>query len=333
MPYELRGKTVLITGATGLLGKNTAIGVMKAGGRVRAFVRNPVRAGRLAELGAEIVSGDMGDPDSIRAAVQGCQAVFHFAGLLTEFLPYREFHQINVEGTRLLAEAALDAGVERFLHVSTIAVYGMSTTGLIDESSPRIKSEQNYSDSKLEGERIILDLVTNRGLPAVVVQPAQVYGPGDESWTLGPIEKIRSGSMILVDGGKGLLQPIYLDDVIEGILLAMRLGKEGQVYLLCGDQVVTTAEFFGHLARITGKGKIPSVPHWTARAIASTFETWGRMLHREPIFTRTMIQFVTQQVRFSNAKARSELGFAPKIGLEQGMEKLEIWLRQSGRLA
>jgi dihydroflavonol-4-reductase len=136
--YDLRGKRVLVTGATGLFGRAVIRRLLVVGSTVRALVRDPARARGLLGAEVDIAPGDMTDPAGLRSVVQGCHAVFHFAAVLNEFQPPQFYRSVNVEGTRALAEEALAAGVERFLHASSIAVYGLRASGRIDESSPHV---------------------------------------------------------------------------------------------------------------------------------------------------------------------------------------------------
>ena len=179
--YGLSGKRVLVTGATGLLGGAVIRRLLEGGSSVLALVRDSARARGLLGSEVAIAEGDLTDPASLRSAVNGCFSIFHFAAVLNEFQPLRFYWRANIEGTRALAEAALAAGVERFVHASTVAVYGLRATGRIDERSPRVRCGDSCGDTKLEAEELIRQMAVVRGLPAVIVQPTQVYGLGDRA--------------------------------------------------------------------------------------------------------------------------------------------------------
>jgi nucleoside-diphosphate-sugar epimerase len=269
---------------------------------------------------------DFADAASLRPVVQGCQIVFHLAGVLNEFKPYSYYQQVNVTGTQVLADLAVAAGVERFIHTSTVWVYGMNTAGLIDETAPRIKSGNFYADSKLEGEEIVHRLVKERNLPAVIVLPSQAYGPADPSWTIRPLELISSGRLILVSGGTGLIQPIYIDDLVEGIILAAKRGMVGQSYILCGETSISIREYFSMLTELTGKKKLHSIPKWLAMSMARTAESWAGLFNGKPVFTRQEVQATLVGASYKGDKARTELGFKPKVNLETGMARIKQWL-------
>lgn len=332
MEYDTAGKRVLVTGATGLIGGKIASRLLAMGAAVRVLARTPEKASRLADAGAEVVRGDMTDAASLRTAVRDCRAVFHFAGVLgDEFKPWSYFREVNVDGTRTLAEAALENGVERFVHTSTVAVYGFDAPSGTNERTPRARTGDPYSDTKREGQEVVEQLARDRGLSAIIVQPSQVYGPGDETWTAGPVRLALAGKLVLPGGGRGLLQPIFVDDLAEGILAAARKGETGEAYILCGPEVVTVADFFGRLARMAGREKIPSIPAWLALSTAGLAEVWSRLSGRPPAFSRSAVRFVTQKkTTFDGKKAADALGFHPKTSLEEGLAAVRVWLEAEG---
>ena len=326
---SLSNKQILVSGASGLIGSNVIKSLLKEGAKIRALVRNPSRAKSIQPPDVEIQVVDFADPESLKNTVKGCQIVFHFAGVLNEFKPYSYYHRVNVGGTRVLAEAAIAAGVERFIHTSTVWVYGMNRVGPVDETSPRIKSGNFYADSKREGEEVIQRLVKEKNLPAVIVLPSQAYGPEDPSWTVRPLQLIKAGRMILVDGGKGLIQPIYIDDLVEGILLAAKSGQVGQSYILCGEKAIRIREYFENLATLVGKNKLPAVPKRVALGMAKVAEFWARLTNTNPVFTCQEIRATLVHLAYDGRKAREELGFDPRTDLTSGFRKVNDWIQMN----
>jgi len=327
--FELAGKLCLVTGASGFVGARVASRLLAEGARVRAFVRTAAKAEPLAQAGAEIFLGDMTKPETVAPAVAGCRVVFHLAGALSEYRPISYYRDVNVGGTRALAEAAISAEVERFVHISTVAVYGLDAGTGIDEGSKRRKSGSHYADTKLEGEEVIRQLTAERGLPAIVVQPAEIYGPEDPNWTLRPLELIRSGRMILINGGRGSIQPIYVDDVVEGILAAARRGRTGEAYILAGNEVVTLRDYFVGLAHAVGKDHMRSIPAWLALRLARTCELVAAVSRTAPVFTRQEVRLMLLDATYDAGKARRELGFEPTVSLDAGVGRVREWLAAS----
>jgi dihydroflavonol-4-reductase len=321
------GKTILVTGATGSLGGAVAKALLQEGYQVRAMARNLQRAQSLACQGAEVVQADMIDLPSLDRAVSGCQVVLHFAGVLVgEFASLSYFHQVNVEGTLHLAQAALEAGVERFLNTSTAWVYGFAASLGTTERSPYRISNDPYIDTKIEAERRLQRLCLERSLPLVTVQPSQVYGPGERHWTLSLLRYIQTGKMMMIDGGSGLIQPTYMDDIVAGILAALRRGRIGEAYLLCGSEEVTLRRYLAELAHILGRKQIPSIPRGLAMTLAVFMESLSALTHRPPMLFRAMVRASTMHATYDGSKARAELGFIPQVCLSAGMDKVAAWL-------
>jgi len=327
MDFEISGKKCLVTGASGFIGQSVALRLLREKASVRALVRNPAKAVFLEKSGVENYPGDIMDRASIQKAVTGCEVVFHFAAITNEFKPLSYYRQVNTNGSIMLAEEALNAGVRRFVHTSTSWVYGMFSGRNITEQSPHLKSGLPYADTKLETEDLVRRLYEKQGLPCVIIQPSEVYGPNDRNWTGRPLELIRSGRMLLINRGRGLIQPIYIDDLVDGIIAAARRGRRGESYILCGNEVVTFKQYFEYFTGMLHKKSLPSVPGWAAITLAALTEWLGKAIHRPPIFTRSEIKSSMTTIAFNGAKAFDELGFKPKISLEQGMAKVSEWLK------
>jgi nucleoside-diphosphate-sugar epimerase len=327
------GKTTLVTGASGLLGGAVAKALLEKGHQVRAMTRSLPRAQSLARQGAEVIQADMTDPASLQRAVSDCQIVLHFAGALTgDPGDAAYFRQVNVEGTLYLAQAALAAGVERFLHTSTAWVYGYDAGPGTSERSPYLISEDAYIDTKIEAERRLQQLRAERGLPLVIIQPSEVYGPGDRHWTLMPLRFIQTGKMILVNGGSGVIQPIYVDDVVAGVLAAARRGRIGEAYLLCGPEVVTLKRFYGEFAHMLDRKWTPSVSERLARVLVAVMESWSSLTHRPPLFSRSTLRGNSMHASYDGDKACEELGFTLRVSLQAGMAAVSAWLADENPL-
>ncbi len=330
---ELRGKRALVTGATGFIGGHLADRLLREGVHVRAFVRDPAKASQLAAQGAEIFVGDITRPATLPPALQGCQILFHAAAYVGESGDREAVWAVNVDGTRNVVQAAVDTGLERFVHVSSCAVYGSPQRFDIDESTPtRLKGEV-YHDSKLAAEQIVFQAYREQDLPVVVARPSQVYGPGSRQFTIRPVELIKAGRMILIDGGRHLCKPVYIDSVVEGLLRCAQVDEAvGQAINLTDGIGVPWRDFFGYYGKMLGVERFPSLPYPVAWVLALTFELRAAMKGKRASLNRRAIHSLRSSNSFSNLKARQLLGWEPVVSLDEGMRRTAAWLKENGYL-
>jgi predicted dehydrogenase/nucleoside-diphosphate-sugar epimerase len=253
---------VLVTGATGFIGGRVAeLLALKDGWQVRALVRQPGSASRLARLPVEMVLGDLGQPKELARAVADCDAVVHCA-IGTAYGNRKEIFEVTVEGTRRLAAAAKAAGVRRFVHVSTMAVHGKEAIGVLDESSPvRPSRGDDYAESKIEAERLIERAVRD-GLPATILRLANVYGPFGATLTTRPIQHLLKGTLAIVGGDKKPCNMVYVDNVADAIAKALTAAPDsavGETFAISDGERMTWLEFFSRFAEEFGVAP-PSTP-------------------------------------------------------------------------
>jgi nucleoside-diphosphate-sugar epimerase len=328
---EIRGLSALVTGASGFIGGRLAERLaVEEGVHVRAMVRSPKKAERLRKFPLEIVQADLLDLPSLRKAIDGCDLVFHCAALVRETGDRNEFYRTNVEGTENILRVASDKGVRRFIHFSSVAVYGMNPPDGSDETTPYQPCGNLYCDTKIASEKAVWTVHHETRLPVVVIRPTNVYGPCSNPWTVRPIKLINSGQMILINGGTGICNYVYIDNLLDATLAATKRDQSvGQVYLITDGFAATWKEFFGYYALMAGKPSIRSVPQWLGKAIALGMEIASKFTGRPPKITREAVQFLTRQAHFSIEKARRELGYQPRFSLEEGMQLTEQWLREA----
>ncbi len=331
---EIRGLSALVTGASGFIGGRLAERLaIEEGVRVRAMVRNTKRAERLRKLSLEIVQGDLLDLSSLRKAIDGCDLVFHCAAVVRETGDRKEFFRTNVEGTENVLKVSRDAGIKKFIHFSSVAVYGMNPPDRTDETTPYQPCGNLYCDTKIAAEKAVWAAHQEAGLPVVVIRPANVYGPYSNPWTIRPVKLVNSGEMILINGGTGLCNYVYIDNLLDATLAATKSDRSvGQVYLISDGIAVTWKEFFGCYAQMAGKPEMRSVPEWLGRTIALSMEISSKLTGKPPKITREAVRFLTRQARFNTEKMRRELGYQPRFSLKEGMKLTEQWLRETGYL-
>jgi nucleoside-diphosphate-sugar epimerase len=329
MAADFYGRVLLVSGASGQLGKLLSRRILQDGYFLRVLARDPQKVDQLAQEGAQVVQGDLTDPSSLQSAVHGCQFIFHLAGAANQHTSNKDFEQVNVAGTRALAVAALKAGVERFIYVSCTQVYGALRKGGIDEFTQLYHSDDPYIDSKVQAELILREMAAQSGLPLVIPQLSMVYGPGMEYWTMQPLRKLAAGQFVLPDNGAGKLHPLYVDDAVDGILAAALSGEIGQAYILCGPDVVTTAEFFGYYARMLGVETIPTISGSQAMREATLAEWVAKLSGQSPQKTRAEVRSLMLRHTCNGAKAYYNLHFVPSVHLEEGMQRVREWLKQT----
>ena len=295
----LAGRRALVTGATGFIGGRLAERlVLEHGAEVRALVRNLAGAARLARFPVTVVRGDVTNPSDLEAAIRGCDMVFHCAYGTSGSQKHRAW--VNTEGTRRVLAAAQAAKVSRIVYLSTLMVYGQTGDGDLDETAPRKRFGNPYSDSKLEAERIAL----SSGLPVAVLQPTAVYGPWGGVWTETVLKSLRTGRQILINGGEGLANHVYVDDLVSAMLLAaVRDEAVGQAFLISSEEPATWREMFGRFERMLG-GEPRTVDMTEAEALAY----WKKWQRAQPRLIGEGLRIVKQEQRIRERLERTREG-------------------------
>jgi nucleoside-diphosphate-sugar epimerase len=323
--------TVLVTGATGLLGSHLTELLMARGERPRVLVRPGESANGLAGAEVDIHRADLCDRVALAAAVDGVDRILHCAARTGPWGPEAEYERTNVDGLRTLVEAALAAGVRRLVHVSSITVHGNDVGGVADENAPLRGAPNPYSRSKVAGERALQRMMRDHGVPATIVRPGWIYGPRDTASFARFAELIRTGRMAVIGSGENHLPLIYVRDAARGILLASEAdGVVGRSYLLVNDEPVTQREFLGAIA---GELGVPAptrrIPYRLGVMLGAVVETGGRLaqLRQPPPVMRYGMQLLGGENRFMISRARRELGFRPKVDLAEGVARSVDWYR------
>ena len=325
-----------ITGASGFVGSAVLRRLIEEGHTVAALVRPSSDRSNLAGLPVEIVTGDLTDPDSLAAALVGCDCLFHVAADYRLWVPKPvEMYESNVTGTRNLMLAALKAGVERIVYTSSVATLGLNSDGTpANESTPVTLADMigHYKRSKFLAEAEVKRLVEEQNLPAVIVNPSTPVGPRD-------IRPTPSGRVI-IDAASGRI-PAYVDtglnlvnvdDVALGHLLALNRGTIGRRYIL-GAQNMTLREFLTEVAIIAGQSP-PKVrlPQSLVLPIAYIAEGWARLTRSgEPLITVDGVKLSKKKMFFSSERAEHELEFRPEP-VKEALRNAVNWFQQNNYL-
>jgi len=322
-----------VTGGTGFVGGAVVRRLLSEGHEVVALVRPGADTRRLDGLRVQRVSGDVADVGALRRGAAGCQWVFHVAALYSFWgHSWDEFYQVNVEGTRRVIEAALNAGAERIVHTSSIATLGIPTDGTPGtEETPVSMTDMigSYKRSKFLGEEMAREFV-RRGAPVVIVNPAAPMGEGDHKPTpTGRIvvEFLNGRMPAYVQTGMTIVD---VDDVALGHLLAVERGRIGERYILGGENL-TLKQVLGILAEVTGLPPVRlRIPRVAALVWAYADVSWGHLNRaRVPMATPVAVRISRNYEFFSSAKAVRELGF-PQNPAREALRKSVEWYRANG---
>jgi dihydroflavonol-4-reductase len=320
----------LVTGATGFVGSAVLRQLLEAGHKVRALVRPGSDRRNLAELDVEIVEGDLQHPESLRRAVAGCDALFHVAADYRLWIPDPPaLYRVNVEGTRELLLAAMDAGIRRMVYTSSVAALGLHPEGEpADEDTPVSLADMvgHYKRSKYLAEQEVLRLVRERNAPVIIVNPSTPVGPRDIKPTpTGRIfaDMLRGRMPAYVDTG---LNIAHVEDVARGHLLAFEHGRIGERYILGGENL-TLEELLRSIAEVAGV-QPPRVrlPHDLIMPVAWLAEHWARLTGTTPFATRDEIRMARKRMFFRCDKAMRELGYEPQPA-RRAIEDAVEWFR------
>lgn len=327
--------TTLLTGATGFVGSAVLRRLIETGHTVRALVRPNSTLHNLQGLTVERVEGDLTDEASLRRAVEGCEALFHVAADYHLWTPDpRVPYRVNVEGTRSLMSAALDARLKRVVYTSSVAVLGLSADGSpANEEIPVSIDDMigHYKRSKYLSEKVVRDMVEKHGLPAVIVNPSTPVGPRDirPTPTGRMIRDAASGRIpAFVDTG---LNIVHVDDVATGHLLAFEYGEVGQRYILGGENMALE-RILAEVCRLSGHR--PPLLHLSPSVvlpIAYGAQAWASMMGREPLITVVGVKLARKRMFFSSAKARDALGYCPRPASE-ALHDAVHWFHHNGYL-
>jgi dihydroflavonol-4-reductase len=324
----------LLTGATGFVGAAVLRRLIEAGHNVRALVRPNNDRRNLSGLDCETIAGDLAEPESLKCAVQGCEAVFHVAADYRLWVRDREqMNRVNIRGTVDLIRLAAAAGVSRIVYTSSVATLRVREDGLpADETWHAELSDMigAYKQSKFLAEHEVKRMVADAGLPVVIVKPTAPFGPRD-------IKPTPTGRMV-VEAASGRmpayvrsgLNVVHVDDVATGHLLAYEKGRIGEPYILGGENW-TLERILKTVAELTGQSA-PRIrlPHWVVTPIAHIAEGLARVRGSgEPLITVDGVRMARKLMYFSSEKARGELGYAPRPAVEALRDEIE-WFYQHG---
>jgi nucleoside-diphosphate-sugar epimerase len=316
---------VFVTGGTGFIGGEVVRQLRARGDEVACLVRNPEKAGKLTELGCQLVSGDLSDAEALRAGMQGCDGLVHAAAMYEIGIPAKQhpaMYEANVKGSEVVLQAALGAKVAKVVYVSTVGIFGNTHGKVVDESyeHPGKEFTSYYEETKLEGHRIAKRMMVEDGLPGVIVQPGGVYGPGDTSQIADLLTEFFAGRLFLLPFPDLGICLSHVEDIAAGILLALDKGKVGEAYVISGP-ATTMREAIETIASASGR-KAPkrALPTGAMKALTPIGPLVGKLMGQPPNLRELISSADGVTFWASYEKAGRELGYAPR-GMDEGMRQ------------
>jgi nucleoside-diphosphate-sugar epimerase len=325
---------VLVTGATGFTGGHLARGLAARGYHVSALVRQagPATAD-LAKAGIALVVGDLRDPAALAAATAGVDVVYHIAAIYRQAgLSNDTYRAVNATAVQHIIEAAARSGVKRVVHCSTVGVHGDVDRPPANEDAP-LKPGDIYQVTKLEGERLARETAGRLGIDVTIARPTGIYGPGDRR-LLRLFRGVARRRWITLGSGEIYYHLTYIDDLVEGFrLCGEHPAAANRTYILAGGEVTTLNQLVALVADGAGvavpRRHLPAWPFWTAGALCEALCTPFGI---EPPIYRRRVDFFTKSRAFDITRARTEIGYAPQVGLREGIRRTLDWYREHGWL-
>jgi dihydroflavonol-4-reductase len=327
------GKTALVTGAAGFVGAAVVRELLSAGYSVRALCKASTNISPLAGLKIEVIRGDILDPSVCLSACQGVDTVFHIAALFRQAkFPDSEYFRVNRDGTEVVLNAAISAGVRKFVHCSTLGVHGDIPNPPADEDQPYAPCDV-YQESKVEAEKVVLQAIAANKIDATIIRPAMIWGPGDRR-----LFKLFKGvfkrKMPLIGGGKQLCHWILVDDLARAFRLAAQTpAAKGRTYLIAGERPVTLKHTMQIIADTYNVKLLPfSIPALPLYAIGALCELICLPLKIEPPIFRRRVAFFMKSRAYKVERAKTELGFRASHSVQDEIRLIARWYREAGWL-
>jgi nucleoside-diphosphate-sugar epimerase len=330
---------VLVTGATGFTGGHLARWLTARGDRVRVLIRrrpgsHPGRSVTHFGVDAtqvEVIFGDLTDASAVKMATDGVDVVYHIAAIYRQAgLREEQYRAVNATAVRTIIEAAKAGGAKRVVHCSTVGVHGDVEHPPANEDAP-LRPGDIYQETKLEGENIARAAARETSMEVVIARPTGIYGPGDRR-LLKLFRGVARRRFVILGDGEIFYHLTYIDDLVAGLhLCATVAAAAGRTYILAGGEVTTLNQLAALIAEEAHvpppRWHLPVWPFWFAGAIC---EAACRPLRVEPPIYRRRVDFFTKSRAFDIRRARAELGYAPAVGLREGIRRTLDWYRREG---
>ncbi|MCL4376989.1 MAG: NAD-dependent epimerase/dehydratase family protein [Actinobacteria bacterium] len=324
---------VLVTGGTGFAGSHLVKKLIEEKYVVRVLARKTSNTAELVKWGVEIVTGDITDREKVFEAVKGTDWVFHIAAAYRQSnLPDKEYRDVNFNGTKNILDASAEYGISQLVYCSTIGLVSSVKNPPADENTAVCPGDV-YQKSKCAAENEVLKYVHDKNLPASIIRPCAIYGPGDMR-LLKMFRMIAKRKFILFGNGRALFHMVYIDDLVDAFLLCARKKEAvGEVFIIGGEKYLTLNELSALIAeefRVPRpKIHLPYLPFELASATIEFLYNKLKIKKEPPIYRRRMA-FYKKSRAFSIEKAKRMLGYCPKYDLKKGIHLTAKWYVENG---
>ncbi len=320
--------TILVTGASGLLGHALAHHLAGETAPVRVLLRKPDQAELFRGTSIECVQGSLEDVESLRRAAEGVEEIYHCAATSTDWAPWDVYYSGNVSGVaNLLDVAGEQPSLERFLHVSSTDVYGYPKT-VCDEDAPMVDAGLPYNQSKIEGEKLVW-AASNEGLPVTVIRPATIYGPRDQDFGSDVYFHLKKGDMPLIAGGKSAPGLLFISNAVDALIAAARSDKTiGKAYNLRDETAETWRDYLDAFADKAGEKRTTlRLPFAFAYSMGWTCEQINRLrgIASKPLLTRHSVLLMSRNAAFPIDRAKADFVFRSRVSFDEGVAKSVAW--------
>ncbi|ODG99969.1 oxidoreductase [Nostoc sp. KVJ20] len=328
---NIENKTLLITEINGFIGLRFAELAIAKGMKVRGLQSSPdkAKAKKAQKLDIEVIAGSVTNPAIVKIACQGVDVVAHTAELAKEGGSLDYFREVNVGGTVNTAKAAKNAGVKTFVHLSSGMVYGFNYCDRITEFGPLSGDNNPYCQTKIEAEEAILPLNSPPDFGLIIIRAGDVYGPGSIPWIVRPILMMRQKEFVYVNDGRGVINHVYIDNLIDAIFLAIEKETYGEIFNITDGQETSWKEYFTYLVEMAGTPTPISLPKDELQLLIKLRSQGQKLFGKKADILPESIDFITRPYAYSIAKAESLLDYKPKIDLQEGMQRIQEWLQKA----
>jgi nucleoside-diphosphate-sugar epimerase len=325
---NIKDKTILISGIGGFIGLRSAEIALGQGMKVCGLQHSELKAKKAQQLGAKVIVGSITNPNTALHACQGVDIVLHAAALAKEDGSLQHFREVNVGGTVNMAKNAKNAGVKTFVHLSSVMVYGFNYPDRVTESGP-LRGENNpYCQTKIEAEQALLEL-NSPDFGIIIIRPGDVYGPGSLFWIVRPLLLMRQKLFMLANNGRGVINHVYIDNLIDAIFLAIEKEAYGEIFNITDGLETSWKEYFSRLAEIAGFPEPRSLPKDEIKLLLHLRHQGQKLFGKKADILPQTLDFITRPHAYSIAKAQSLLSYEPKIDLDEGMRRTQEWLQKT----